>query len=199
VRKWRHPPPLPQFKAPHAARWLVLEPSMCRYKRPGRGGGRKEEEEEAFSLAQEPGGGRPSSPRFPESNEVKGVKVSGSRMRTRLSAGRSNLWRAAATARRVGERLCIYVKRTFERRGSVEKKMIKHQISCCLKYNNGAMSSALIWLASTSTAKTSRSRELRHVEVSRYDSRTFMPAYTRSCVSTVMTYALVSFKCHECV
>lgn len=68
------------------------ELGVCRYKRPGKGGGREEEEEELFVLAQEPGvGGVASSfPLVLESNEVKGVKVSGSRMRTRLIVCRSN-------------------------------------------------------------------------------------------------------------
>lgn len=56
VMKRQHP----QFKASHAARWLVLEPGVCRYKRPGKGGGKRRNPACWLRIH----GGRPASPRF---------------------------------------------------------------------------------------------------------------------------------------
>lgn len=94
---------------------------MCRYyKRPGKKeGGREEGGRGTLHAGSRAGEGKPSCFSW-ESNKVKGVKVSGSRMRMRQFAGRSNLRRAAAEKRVFSNTLCRDTLMSFVKRESME-------------------------------------------------------------------------------
>lgn len=103
------------------------------------------------------GGGTSSFSLVLESNEVKGVKVSGSRMRTCLIVWRSNLRSLRATLSQLcesGERLCVCVERNFERRDFIKKGFTEHRTSCyknLIKFSPSRRKKALIWLASNAS------------------------------------------------
>lgn len=99
---------------------------MCRYEE--RGGGRRKPSRRLR---------RQRGQWVLESNEVKGVEVSGSRVRRRLIGGRSNLRHVdgescCSAARRVGARSCVCVQTKFERQGlRAENRFSEQQTGRC--------------------------------------------------------------------